>query len=984
MMQRISLVAVVLISLTSKVVQANNVQLPPAAKSPVAAEQSLNHFRLAPGYKLQLVASEPQVVDPVAIRFDEHGAMWVVEMRDYPNGPAPGSSPMSIIKRLIDRDNDGRYETATVFADNLLFATGLQPWNGGVIVTMAGKVVFMKDRDGDGKAEPAETWFTGFAEDNPQLRANHPTLALDNRIYVSNGLRGGEVIDHRESKRIPIPIRGMDFRFDPLTNQSEAVTGVGQFGLTFDNFGHRFVCTNRNPMKQIVLQDYHLKRNPKAAIPTSITDVAAAGDASRVFPISRAWTTSNLHAGQFTAACGVTVYRGHRTPEMTGNVFTCDPTGNLVHREIVSDDGAVFKAKPAHADIEFLSSTDEWFRPVNMENGPDGSLYIVDMYRAVIEHPQWVPDELKNRPDERYGDDRGRIYRIVKNDDQKQVTVNGLAKLKLSELADMLVHRNVWQRETAARLLLQRKAKGLGSQTGDRNQEVDAFFFKLKQLAHTSVFPVGRIRALWMLEGLGRITEADILAAMLSPDARVREHAVRLAERVNLPSQGLRTYIQALTEDRHPTVRMQATLFLAPASENELNSLVKVAAAKNADVWTDRAIQIAVGDNAALLLEMLLNEPSFPAAARSDLLIALIAQAGRTNNLAQLAGVLEATMAHPKSVQRRVLTALCQRVGLSKLQPLLLKRSVARLFEKTFKDANTTALNASLPIEQRGEAISLLAYSNQHTETLSQLAFAPNQTVRLNAINALARHAHIDPWKTLLKSFASESPAIRRGIVNGAIRRADRAMLLLDAIQAKQITAAELSRSHIDRLKKHADAQVAARAKELFANLVPADRQKVLADYQKALTLKADPKRGQSIFQKNCAICHRIGKIGVDVAPDISDSRTKKPLQILTNIIQPNRAIDNNYISYTVRTEDGQALTGILTSETATSVTLKQQEGKVSTILRSDIEQIRSTGLSLMPEGLEKNINHQDMADVISFVKNWRYLDGKTPYQRQK
>ena len=167
-------------------------------------------------------------------------------------------------------------------------------------------------------------------------------------------------------------------------------------------------------MRHVVIEDRYLKANPDVTVPAVMHDVAAWGEQSRIFPISRAWTTSNLHAGQFTAACGVYIYRGDLLPaEFKGNAFTCDPTGNLIHREIMQPAGPTFTSKPAYEGKEFLASPDEWFRPVNMELGPDGALYVVDMYRCVIEHPDFVPDELKRRPDQRLGDDRGRIWRIV-------------------------------------------------------------------------------------------------------------------------------------------------------------------------------------------------------------------------------------------------------------------------------------------------------------------------------------------------------------------------------------------------------------------------------------------------------------------------------------------------------------------------------------------------------------------------------------------
>ena len=282
----------------------------PATSRPLSPAEALAKFQLAePELKIELAAAEPEVIDPVAIRFDERGRMWVVEMRDYPLGPPAGEAPLSRIKILEDRDLDGKFETATIFADKLSFVTGLQPWKGGVIVTLAGRIAWMKDTSGDDKVDVDETWYTGFAEQNSQLRANHPRLALDNHVYVANGLRGGVVVNKRLPDEKPINLQGRDFRFDPLTGKAESVSGNGQFGLCFDDWGNRFTCTNRNPVIHVVLEDRYLKLAPKIPIPAVVQDVAAAAEKSKVYPISRAWTTSNLHTGTFTAACGVHVYR---------------------------------------------------------------------------------------------------------------------------------------------------------------------------------------------------------------------------------------------------------------------------------------------------------------------------------------------------------------------------------------------------------------------------------------------------------------------------------------------------------------------------------------------------------------------------------------------------------------------------------------------------------------------------------------------------
>ena len=336
-------------------VSTENLSAQPAmVKSPVSPKESIQHLQVHPDVRVELVACEPQVVDPVAMAFDETGRLYVVEMTDYPNGPEDGQPPKSKIKYLEDQDGDGFYETSHLFADQLLFANGVLPWEGGVIVTMAGEVAYFKDTTGDHKADVRETWFTGFAQENPQLRANHPTLGIDGYVYIANGLRGGDVIAKRKEwakDAKPVSLSGRDFRFHPITGKYEAVTGIGQFGLTFDDYGRRFVCSNRNPCKHLVFEDHYLSRNPHLAISQTGHDVSPAAENSRVYPQVSAWTTSTLHSGQFTAACGVTVYRGTAMPQFYGNSFTCEPTGSLVHRDVWSPLGATFTSKCSFTGI---------------------------------------------------------------------------------------------------------------------------------------------------------------------------------------------------------------------------------------------------------------------------------------------------------------------------------------------------------------------------------------------------------------------------------------------------------------------------------------------------------------------------------------------------------------------------------------------------------------------------------------------------------
>ena len=247
----------------------------PLVNSPLTPEESQKHFQIDPDCRIELVAAEPDVSAPVSIAFDEKGQLWVVEMHDYPNGPDPGEPGKSRIRVLTDEDGDGKYSNPRVFVDQLLFANSFMHWDGGVLVTTDGKLIYFKDTDGDGKSDLREVWFEGFATENPQLRCNHPTFGPDNWIYVANGLRNGKVRAVRPKWPKPAPdgaklgepvdISGRDFRFNPFTGECEAVSGYGQFGLTFDDEGNRYVCSNRNPCMKVIIEERHLKLNPTLA-----------------------------------------------------------------------------------------------------------------------------------------------------------------------------------------------------------------------------------------------------------------------------------------------------------------------------------------------------------------------------------------------------------------------------------------------------------------------------------------------------------------------------------------------------------------------------------------------------------------------------------------------------------------------------------------------------------------------------------------------
>ncbi len=936
---------------------------PPPVRSPVSPHESLQHLVVTAELAVELVAHEPNVIDPVAIRFDEDGRMWVVEMRDYPTATTKGIKARSRISILTDQDGDGFFEAATVFADGLPYATGVQPWQGGVFVTMAGKVAYMKDTNSDNKADVVETWYTGFAQKNTQLRANHPQLALDNHIYIANGLLGGAISDARRAGAKPVSISGRDFRFDPLTREFEAVSGVGQFGLTFDDYGNRFVCSNRNPSIHVVLEDRHLKKNPLVAVAAVSTDVANAGADSRIFSIARSWTTSHLHAGQFTAACGVHVYRGDALPaEFNSNIFVCDPTAHLVHREIMKPHGVTFTATPARPltppqvsegngeenGVEFLASRDEWFSPVNLEIGPDGALYVVDMYRAVIEHPHWMPTELRQRPDLVKGNDRGRIYRVVPKDFPRP-PVPRLSSMPSDSLVELLAHPIAWWRETAARLLLERQAKSVE--------------LKLRQVALDHDWHVARIHALRLLEGLDLVDDALLFRLLDDAHPRILEQAIIAAECRVDASNGLRDRISQLVGHDDARVRFQVLVTAQPLPS---------VPASPADRWELDAMLIAAGNHGGTALSGILQHPTALAAnvCEPKRFIADLARlAAASKNDQQRTTAIESLLTSTDYGRAGLAGLLAETVragtSLADLQAKLDDKA-RRDLDHVFADARIDAADAGQSEAVRLEAIDLLAFPSDALETLRALVFDDaSQVVRVRAIEALAKQQEIEPWRQLFEQFSRETPSVQRAILAGALASTDRARLFLGEIAAGRIKPNEVDLNQA-RLLLH----------RVFADAVPGDREEALAKYRVVLKMKSDAARGRAVFEKHCAICHQVAGMGVQFAPDISDSREKTAEQLLTDIIQPNRAIDSNYFSYTATTVNGVSHTGVLTAETSTSVTLKQAEGKEVTLRRDEIEELRSDGVSFMPDGMEKNIPPQDMADLIGFIKHWRYLDG--------
>ena len=522
------------------------------------AEQSQAAMQISEDFKVEVFLKEPNVLSPVEMVWDEDGRLYVAEMLDYPDDPPPGKPARSRIRLLEDVDGDGKYEKTTIFADQVLEVSGILPWKGGLFVTSAPDILYMKDTDGDGQADVRKVWYTGFPKVNPEARITNLRLGLDNWIYAANNGNDGKITALDQPNHPAVLIRGADFRFNPVTGAFETASGPAQFGSSFDEWGHQFICNNTQHIRQVILPMNYAARAPLLEIPAYQQDISDHGQpSSPMFPLTgpqewrkqrtelrqQRYDENGLHrkeyvGGYFTGASGSMVYTGDAWPaEYRNNVFVGDVSANLIHRDVLTSNGVAFKASRSKDGTEFLASKDQWFRPCNFANAPDGNLYVMDVYRLFIETPESIPEEIKKGMDFYAGDTMGRIYKIVSNAPRTQRNLKpNLSKATTEELVKLLEHPNGWHRTTAQRMLVERQDK--------------AAVPLLKQMAEQSHAPVGRLQTIYTLEGLSSLEEAMVLKTMKDAEPHLREHGLRLSEKFAAQSKPVQDAVLAMTTDK--------------------------------------------------------------------------------------------------------------------------------------------------------------------------------------------------------------------------------------------------------------------------------------------------------------------------------------------------------------------------------------------------------------------------------------------------
>ena len=979
------------------------------ADNGLSPQETLKSIQLPDGLTIELLTSEPMISDPVAMEVDENGDIYVAQMPGYPEDTAGTGT----IKLLADTNRDGLPDKSIVFADHLKLPTGIMKWKKGMLVVDVPDIIYMEDTNHDGKADIRKVMLTGMALTNPQHIANTPIYGLDNWIYVAHmgsitpkismlfNDTGTNVrfTENPAATQLPRNADGRNFRFKPESYELEMLAGESQYGHTFDTWGHHFCVENADHIFQEVMAARYLRRNPDLLVADASDYISDHGDACEVYPITTNPENQLLtDRGVITSACGITWYQGGLFPDSFNNItLVAEPTSNMIHADRINEKGASFTASRVYEKKEFFASTDAWCRPVQCYIGPDGALYVIDYYRKIIEHPEWLSEEAIHSGDLYKGTDKGRIYRITP---KNSPTMNWCSQLKTGsaptqQLVLLLSSHNIWWRRMAQRLLMERKDPSA--------------IALLHQLIDTTSFAAGIVHALWTLDGYDAMDAATLSKALHHPVPGVRENAIQLTEKYLDKFPLLQSELLSLQNDPAAKVRFQLLCTIG-SIKNEASETVqqKILMRDIEDKWVQiAALSSSVGKEIALL------EKTIPALSSNP-------SDGKALFFANCAGVIGLSKRH--TAIQKIIRLACtnnssssawwQAACLKGLAKVLSVKSIPQNWEQE-KSMLLSKFSATTMPALRSSALELLAMlgppqNKSFSENVSKAkAIVADRlagtdyrvdALKLIAINmnaadtiltekiisdttetALLQQTVLQTYNSLSSSAASHSiirnwKKLSRDVQDAGIQvlleSPVNMNLLLDAIQNGIIQTTAISWPRKVSLMNNDDEIVRNRSRKLLAPEIES-RENVYKNYLPALSVHGDAAKGLIVFKNVCGPCHQVGgQNGTFFGPDLGSIRNRDAASIMADILNPNRSIAVTYELWMVTKSNGDKITGIKSGETSSSISIKQLNNPLVTVARKDIKLMEASETSAMPVGLESALSINDMAHLLAFLRN--------------
>jgi putative membrane-bound dehydrogenase-like protein len=927
---------------------------------PLNPEDGLRSMRIPKGHQVQLVASEPQIQDPINLAFGQDGSVWVVEMGDYPLGENGGR-----IKRLRDRDRDGQFEQTDLFLDGLSFPTGVQPWGDGVIVSAAPEVFFARDTNGDGRADERQVWYSGFGLANPQHRINGFAYGLDHSLLLGSGDNLGMLTSMRTGETVNAS--GRDVQIWPQSGRIGTVSGRTQYLRCRNDWNDWFGNENSLPMYHYPIDDRYLKRNSAIKFSNNTQQLFDPPTAPPVFPASVTVDRFNdlYTANRFTSACGAMVIRSRSLPELDGDLLVCEPVHNLVHRSRLVEEGSSYRAQrhDSERQSEFFASTDPWSRPVRAVVGPDGMLWIVDMYRSVIEHPEWIPLAWQEQLDLRGGADCGRIYRVSPQGHDMAIRLPNLNTSDLTTLVKNLESGIGTLRDMAQQeLLLRREPKTATA---------------VKKLLAESQIPEARVHALWILRELDQLSEDELVRGLKDSHDGVVRNAMQIAEPRLANSSRLVTELTQLVSHPNPRVRLQLALTLGESKDALAGiALAELATRTQEDRWLLRAILTSSRNHTMQLLEHTLSNWQQGSGRVTSLqmqfvadLLATARDAGRDPT--ELIGRTLARASSDAPWTLPLIIAWAD-AGLNKDQEKFpMHDEIGKIYARQLETVRDTSANPAA----RCQSLQLLGRSMGSRQTEceildSLLEPAEPLEVQVSSLERLSAFRDRTTAERVLARWPRLSLAAKGVAANHFLAVQAWTIVLVEALEAGSVSADDLSPSTRQALRHSGSRSLQVRVDRVLGKPV-ANQQAVVDEYLKrigSLNSSFDAQRGAVLYTKHCAACHQPNGEGHSTGPSLANLTDRNLRPLLESILDPNRSVEAKYRGYTLLAKDGRTATGIIAEEAGDSLTLALADGKRQVYSRTEIEDLRGTGMSLMPEGIQKELTPEQMRDLIGHL----------------